>query len=173
MIIRIKTFAAFWIQLAMIIAFAGCASITSPVSGSTLSKEIRSAEEGWQAHKIVNYEIDVHYFTYGADIYTHLVVLNGQVADKKCEIGTMFKASGQSQCDWFNQHFEDFTIPGLFEAARTLDRNFQSSFSASDRSTAPHAYFNRTYSYPERLIWQLPEYSEWNVTSFKKLGDIR
>jgi hypothetical protein len=132
-------------------------------------REIEDGERKWQAKGITNYEIDIHFFTFGADIYAHLVVTNGRITDHTCQRGEMFP-DYDDKCPSFNAHPERLDIPELFRTGNAMGKEIEKAEGSggSPSPFAPSVYLNPIFGFPYKLIQQRPEYTEWNVTSFRK-----
>jgi hypothetical protein len=133
-----------------------------------LSEELARAEERWAAAAIDDYEIGVHYFTFGMEIYTHLVVRDNKVVETSCEVGTMFDETDEGQCGWFKDASDRHTVPGLFASAHGLINDAKAYWGMEDEAIVS-LEFEAKHGYPTVLIWHPPEYTRWEVTSFKPL----
>ena len=151
------------VVLLVSIIISGCQSTKSAIDQS---------EKKWLDQKIQNYQIGVHYFTYGTEVYTTILVRDGKIADVKCNIGTMFAKNGISdQCAYFLQNPESLAVPGLFNSARDLISDID-KYNLHDlpdymQSNPISISFDPQYGFPNRMVWQPPEYTEWEVLSFK------
>jgi Family of unknown function (DUF6174) len=140
------------------------------ISGCQSTKEtiaINQSEKKWLDQKIQNYRIEVHYYTLGTEVFTTILVRNGKVVDVKCSVGTMF-TNGDilDQCAYFLQNPEFLAVPGLFDSARSLVSDVN-NLNDEMKANAISISFDPQYGFPNRMAWNPPEPTEWEVLSFK------
>lgn len=154
----------------------GIASPTSTVAptlppSSDQTLMIAAAERLWLQQALSSYALELHFFTLGTEIFVHLTVVDGTVIERTCQAGTMFDPTDKSQCARFFEAPEHYTVSGLFATARALNADFLRLTEGQPSNYTPTFTFHATQGYPLHLVWSLPEYAEWEVTTFTPNAD--
>ena len=76
------------------------------------------------------------------------------------------KARPPDQCAYFLQNPDFFTVPGLFDSARLLVSDVN-NLTDEYKADAISISFDPQYGFPNRMAWNPPEPTEWEVLSFK------
>jgi len=162
---KIRTKSDVRVFLFFFIILSGCQTVLGP---AVSRNSIDQSEKKWINRKIQNYQIEVHYFTLGTDVFTTTEVRDGKVSDTKCIIGPMFENMGGDQCAWFKRAPATFTVPELFNSSRTLVTQTD-TLSGDMKKDAFIILFDPQYGFPNKIVWRPPEYTEWDILSFKVL----
>lgn len=129
---------------------------------------VQLGEIKWMDSGIADYEMDIHYRTFGIDIDVHLVVTNNSITDMKCVVGTTFQQR-QGQCEFNEGKPEFLTIPRLFQQARFGEEEIErNKISPIPMFQPTRIILDSEYGYPSYVQWYTPEAGMWSVSSFKK-----
>lgn len=160
-----KSLATPWfafVGLIVIVGFTGC-DLIKPLQPRILQAQIGFAEQRWQAQHITGYRIQVQQMSsiWHLQRYT-ITVQNGDVVDQSA---TCIPAPMEGrECKIRPFAAEDYTVPGLFERARSMAQSTTGGVTIT---------FDPTYGFPSSIDSAPPNVVDgdqsWRVISFEVL----
>jgi hypothetical protein len=128
---------------------------TSDPAWSTPEKEIERAERKWNRKQISSYRMKVRVWRFWDDQSYAVVIHEGKVVDSS---STCVPAGSSEPCCTACFKPEDFTVPGLFAAARA-------------KASMAKITFNPYYGFPSKINYNntalADEEEEWIVLEFQ------
>jgi hypothetical protein len=106
----------FFIVLTFIFLFLGYRVLADPIGAALWEAEIDGAEKRWNGRHISSYTIQVQEWSWWHVQNYTVVVRDGKVTNSSSTCGSA--PGADSPCDLYNFDPNNFTVPGLFVAAR-------------------------------------------------------